>query len=345
MQSASDLVTEHDRPVSSRFVRLATWAVLASSVALPAIRAYYLTLAPPSAGAISSRALFAVAVIACYLPLQVWLVRSAIRHPFGRPQQVGLAVLAAVMLAMIPVVGVGWIGILYMLGTLLLAGLRPPWSLLLYGLLLLVPAPLSLAFGQPARVIYFTAGMLVFPVSMAVAIRLIRAARDLQDAQRALAYQTVLRERQRIDDEVGDALGVRLSAIADQGRRAKEMAARDTAAAAAELGMLVEDARRTLAEARRMVMRYREGSVAAELKTIGALLSAARIDTQIEVPARLPDRIDEADRESLRREVARLLEATAPGSLVTISVATRGDRLQVNLQSTRVAGAVRPGAK
>ena len=331
-------VADQNRSVSSRFVSLATLAVVVFSVALPAIRVYYLTIAPPSVGAFNGRALFAVVVIACYMPLQLWLVLSAVRQPFGPAQRLALAVLAAVMLGMIPLVGVGWIGILYMLGTLLLAGLRPPWSLLLYGMLLLVPAPVSLALGQPAGAIYFTIGLLIFPVSLAVAIRLIRAARDLQDASLALAHQAILRERKRIDDEVDGALGIRLAAIADQGRRAEEMATKDSSAAASELKTMVDDARRTLAEARRLIMRYREVSVAGELNTITALLSAARIDAQVDVPAHLPDRIDEGDRELLRREVAHLLEVTAPGTAIAIAVTTAGDRLRVTMRSARSAG-------
>jgi hypothetical protein len=89
--------------------------------------------------------------------------------------------MAAVMFAMIPVVGVGWVGILYMLATLVLVGVRPPWSLLLFATLVATPAPVSFALGQPQWAAYFTVGMLVFAVPLAVGIRLIRVVRELQD--------------------------------------------------------------------------------------------------------------------------------------------------------------------
>lgn len=321
----------------SQFVDVATWAVVAFTVAMPTVRVYYIALSTSSLGAINGRAIYAVVALACYLPVQVWLVLSAVRRPFGWKQGLGLAAIAGVMFAMIPLVGVGWVGILYMLGALVLVGLRQPWSLVLYAALLLTPAPLTFALGHPEWAPYFTTGMLVFPVSVAVAIRLIRAARDLQEARLALAHQAVLRQRQQIDEEIGESLGTRLAAIADQCARTDEMAARDVARAAKELAALVDEARQTLAEARRVVTRYREVSFAAELNSLSTLLSAAGINARLELPTHLPDRIDERDRESLRREIARLLEMAAPSTPFTIAVTTQGDRLHVSMEKGRDA--------
>jgi hypothetical protein len=326
---------------SNRFIRFATWAAVALSVALPAIRVYFIAVLPASSGGIPGRAVYAAVAVACCLPVQVWLVLSATRGPVGRRQLLGLAGMAAVLFGMVPVVGVMGVGLLYVLAALVLVCVRLPWSLLLFGALVAIPAPLTFALGHPEWAIFFTVGTLVFQVPLAVGMRLIRAARELQEAQLALGEQAVVGERLRIDGEVRESVGARLAAIAAQARRAEEIAARDPSAAVPELRLLVDQARRTLLETRRMVMRYREFSLSAELRTLATLLSGAGIDVRFDLPARLPELVDERDRESLRRQAARVLEETAPGATVTVALATHDGRPRVALQTGATAGAAR----
>ena len=330
-QSSIGAQDEHGRS-SDWSIRVASLGAVAFCILLPAFRIYSIVVTPASIGGIHGRAVYAVAAVACYLPVQVWLVLSAARRAFGRWHWPWLGVLAAVMFGMIPVVGVGWLGILYMLGALLLAGVNAPWSLLLYGALVATLAPMSFALGQPEWAAYYTVGMLIFGVPFAVGIRLIRVARQVQEARVALAEQAVICERLRIDEEVRASVGARLAEIAAMGGRVGELAASDPVAAGGRLRSLVDDARRTLAETRRMVTRYREGSVVAELRTIATLLSAGGIDVHLDLPPRLPDVMDERDRESLRWEVARLL-AAEPGLChpVSIAAAFHGGRLHVEL--------------
>jgi signal transduction histidine kinase len=323
---------EEQRRRLSRFVRLATWAAVAFSVVLLLVRVQAIALTPASYGGIRDRAAYAVIAVACYLPVQVWLVLSATRGPFGRRQWLALGAMAVVILGMLPVVGVSWVGTLYVPAALVLVGVRPPWSLVLFAALVATPAPLSFALGQPQWAAYFTVGMLTYAVPLAVGIRLIRAVRELQDARVALAEQAVVRERLRIDEEVRESVGAGLAAIATRGRRAREVAARDSTAAARDLRTLVDDSRRTLADTRRMVARYRKASLLTELKTVATLLSAAGVDTRLELPRNLPDP-DDGDRASLWREVARVLEGDNPATTVTIAVAPHDGRLQIELQA------------
>jgi two-component system sensor histidine kinase DesK len=326
-------VGDEERRWSSRFIRLATLGAVAFSVLLPVNRVYDIAVLPASYGGIKGRAVYAVIAFACYLPVQVWLVLSATRGAAGRWQRLGLLALAAVMFGLIPVVGVGWVGILYMLGALVLASLRPPWSLLLYAALVATPAPLSLALGQPEWAVYFTVGMLIFPVPLAVGIWLIRGAWHLQQARLALAEQAVIRERLRIDGEVRASVGAELASIAAQGQRASKTAAQDPSTAVRELHVLVDDARRTLAETRQMVTRYREVSLMAELRTVAMLLSAAGIDAHLELAPGLPDTVDDRDRASLRQEVARLLVGeNDPAHSVTIAATPHDGRLRIELR-------------
>ncbi len=310
------MVRHWDREPSSRFILLATAGVAVFSLGRPMDALYAIATLPLE----QERTVYAVTALACYLPLQVWLVLSAARDVRGRRQTCALAAMAVVIIGMLPVAGIQWIGTLYTLAALVLVSVRPPWSLLLFAALVATPAPVCFALGQPEWAVYFTVGMLGFPVPLAVLILLIRATRQLQDARLALAEQAVLRERLRIDEEVRESVGAGLATIAAQGRQAGEMAARDPSAAVDDLRGLVDDTRRTLAETRRIVTRYREVSLLAELRTIAALLMAAGIDTRLELPPDLPNALDEQGRVSMRRGVARLLEETAPSTSVTIAV-------------------------
>lgn len=330
-------VTKTEPRQFSRFIALATAAAVAYSVALPLLRLYFIATDPSEQG----RTVYAVAAMAGYLPLQVWLVLSAARGSWGRAQTWALAAIAAVMIGMLPVIGAPWVGILYMLAALVLVSVRWPWALLLYGILVAAPTLLTFAFGQPQWALYFTTGMLMFPVPLAVGIWSIRGARELQAARLALAEEAVVRERLRIDGDLRETLGVGLEEIATRGEWAWELAASDPPASAQELRGLVGGARRTLVDARRMVTRYREVSLDAELETAATLLSAAGIDVRLELPpGELSEPIDASERAALRREITRLLGETAQASL-TITVTRQEGRVRLKLRSSadmRAAG-------
>ncbi len=107
----------------------------------------------------------------------------------------------------------------------------------------------------------------------------------------------------------------------------------DPGTATVEMRGLVLNARRTLAQARRMVTRYRESSLEAELKAVATLLSTARIETRLEVPTELPPTLDGNAGIVLRREVARILAMANPPSPIVISVTVHGGTAQVELQA------------
>jgi two-component system, NarL family, sensor histidine kinase DesK len=317
-------------------VRLASWGAVAFSVWLPVMRLYDIAVLPAASGGLADRVVYAFVAVACYLPLQTWLVLSASRRVAGRRQLVALGALAGFMFAMVPVVGVGWVGILYVLAALALVVPPPPWSLLLFAALVATPAPLTLLLGHPDWAAYFTTGIIIFPVPLSVLVLLTRVVRELQGARLALAEQAVVRERLRIDTEVRESVGSGLAAIVAQGQRASATAARDPLATIAVMRTLVENARRTLVETRRIVTRYRQTTLRAELETVATLLSAAGIATQFESQADTPDAGDERDRAWLRREVARLIAETPPPSAVTLAITTHEGRARIQLRAVAV---------
>jgi hypothetical protein len=141
VRSSSTGAMEGEQRRLNRFVRFATWTAVAFSVTLPVLRLYGIAALPAWKGAITDREIYGVAAVICYLPLQTWLVVSATRGVRGRHQLVALGALAAVMFGMIPVVGVSWVGILYMLAALVLVLLPTPWAFVAYAALVATPRP------------------------------------------------------------------------------------------------------------------------------------------------------------------------------------------------------------
>jgi two-component system sensor histidine kinase DesK len=337
VRSSSSGAVEEEQQRLDRFVRFATWTAVAFSVTLPVLRLYGIAVLPAWKGAITDREVYAVAAVICYLPVQTWLVVSATRGMRGRRQLVALGALAAVMFGMIPVVGVSWVGILYMLAALVLVILRMPWSLLAYAGLVATPWLVCVALGQPQWTAYFTAGMLIFPIPLATLILLIWVVQELQAARLTLAEKAVVRERLRIDDEVRESVGAGLRTIAARGQRARLIATRDPLACLEEMRGLVDGARRTLAETRRMVSNYRAASLQVELETVATLLSTAGIKAHIAMPPEPPSSMDAIQRDMLRREVARLLGMASPPASINIEVTAEADRAQIKVHAAEVA--------
>jgi two-component system sensor histidine kinase DesK len=318
-----------ERQQASWFIRLATMGAVAYAAGLPLLQLNRIATAPID----QTRAGWAAAATLLCLPVQVWLVWSAARDNWGRRQRWALAAMAVLIIAIVPVVGLDGLGTLYILAALLLATLRLPWSLLVFAALMLVPTPVAQAAGQPQWASYFTLGVLLAGVPLAVVVGLVRTARQLAAARSALAQQAVIRERLRIDGELRQTVGAALEAITVQGDRAGALAGGDPPAAARELEALVGAARRTLAAARRMVTRYQEVSLRAELETTATLLAAAGIQTRLALPPEgLPDHLDPAARARLRRDLARLLRREPAASVVTITVARRDRGVGVELR-------------
>ena len=311
-----------------QFIVLATAGVVAYSVALPIIRLYSILADPIDLGLAN----YAIPAFVCYLPIMIWVVLAAARDEHPRGRRLALAAMAVVIFSVMPVVGVGWVGMLYGTAALALLTFRQPWSLILFALLVVAPAPLTIALGHGEFALYFTVGMLLTSVPLAVGIWLIRTARQLQAARLGLAQQAIARERLRIDGQLRTTVGAALEAITSDGEEARSLAATNPAASARVLSDVAGFSRRTLAEVRRMLTQYREVSLRAELDTAATLLSAAGIRTRLELPpGPMPTTADDRDRTQLQHDIAHLLATSAPISVV-ITVSRQGDAVRLGLK-------------
>jgi len=264
-------------------------------------------------------------------PPCLWLLLTAARNTRPRGRWSALAAITVVILGAVPVVGTDWLRALGLLFALVLVLIPRPWSLLLAAGLAAAPAPLAIWFGDHSWAGFFTLSVLVYGGPLAMLVMLAAKARELRDARQALARETVIRERLRIDDELGHTLGAALEAIAARATRAGRLATVDPAASAREIAAVTDNARATLAEARRMVTRYRAVSLRAELDAAAALLSAAGIRTRVDLPEdEEPEETPELVRLLLHAGTARLLGTDAVRECV-ITAHRHGGRVEFDM--------------
>jgi two-component system, NarL family, sensor histidine kinase DesK len=275
----------------------------------------------------------ALVATACYLPLHVRHVWYAARG--SRPPGAGwtLTAMAAVIIGAVAVVGTSWLTALHALAVSILIIVRPPWSLLIVAGLVAAPAPLAIAFGDPEWAPFYAVSVVWRGAVLFVLLWLIGATRRLEAARQALAEEAVARERLRIDSELRRTLASALEEIAERGQRAGSSAGGDPAALQDQLSALVEGSRQALAEARRMVTRYQEVPLRAELDTAASLLTVAGIETRLVLPpGGLPETFEAAPRAALRAAVARLLRDDAARHC-SIMVTHRDGRVWLELRA------------
>lgn len=276
--------------------------------------------------------LAALIATAAYLPLhlrQIWYATRAERPPHGG---LILVTMTAVIVAAFPFAGVHWLRALSAVALGVLIVLRPPWSRLLAGLVLTIPLPIALIFADNVPEALWTALVVSWRTTVLfVLVWLAASVRRLQRSRLALAEEAVARERHRLDDELEQSLGAALERIVARGQRACARIDLSPAELEAELRALVDGARATLAEARRMIRGYRQVSLHAELEAAATLLTAAGIETQVVVArGELPGPAEATLRMALRAATARLLrDDSAETCVITLTKEDEQVRLDV----------------
>lgn len=241
-----------------------------------------------------------------------------------------LIAIGAILLAGVPLVGTMWLATFHVGVVAALLVLRPPWSVAAAAVALAVPAVLGYLLDPVAHMVRWYPVAVLWRASAVFAlVWLVGAVRRLHEARTALAERAVARERVRIDDEVGRTVGVELDEILARARRAAAAADSDPDQSDLALRQLVAGARRTLAEARRLISGYHGSSVRTELNTAVSLLSAAGISARLVLPARLPERPDPEFRSQLRSAVTRLL-ADPRDCVIEVTGAGTGLRVELH---------------
>jgi signal transduction histidine kinase len=286
---------------------------------------------------------WAAAATAVALPLHLRHVAHAVRGT--RPAHGGWTLLAmtVAVVAVTPWAGGTWLPSYHMVLVSALIVLRPPWSLVAAGAVVVAQVPLATAVAEflPAPESYYTLTVVWRSASVFVPVWLLATVTQLRATRRALADEAVVRERVRIDDELRETLGGALEAIVRRGERAAARPAGDPALAD-ELAALVRGSRAAATDARRLVTGYRSGSLRAELDIAASLLGAAGIRTRLELPpGPLPEAVGDEARAALRAATAELLRDDATRAcVIRVAPGAAGDP-QVELRAEPATAAAR----
>jgi two-component system sensor histidine kinase DesK len=319
----------------SRLLTFAGPGVIAYCILFPAVQ---IALIAETWGNGYEKAAWALGATACFLPLQVRLVRDAIRGTGRSDARWSLPLIAAAVLGAIPLVGPFWLPNLAAIGVSALLVLPTRPALVIVAAVLLAVTPIALAQDSPLSfALWFTGGVLYRGTSLFVLVQLVASMRRLQATRVALAEEAVVSERLRIDDELRETLGAALAAIVAGGERTASLLTTDAASAREELDCLVDRSRRTLADARNVINRFHVPPQV-EIETAVSLLNAAGIRASIEGDVRDVDPADEAAaRLELRSAVAQLLRHDDARSCI-IRIGTERGRTRLEVIPTERSG-------
>jgi hypothetical protein len=325
---------ERERP--GRLARLATPAALIYGTVFPLMQVV-MAFEWPEGGPSEGR--WALAATACYLPLHLrhlyWASRGQ-RPPAGRWT---LLAMFAVVAAATPLAGPHWLQAYADVAVGAIIVLPWRWSVLAVAALAAAQAPLAWAVDNPvpAPASYYVFILLRRTSALYVPIWLLGAIRQLDGARRALAEEAVVAERMRIDGELRATVGTALRTIAARGTHVTTLL--DTGAdrrdLAREVRELADGSRRALADARHLLNGYQQTSLAAEVETAARLLTAAGVETRVElppggVPATAPEPLVRA---ALRTATARVLHDERARTCV-IHVSRRDGQTDVEVSTT-----------
>jgi two-component system, NarL family, sensor histidine kinase DesK len=162
----------------------------------------------------------------------------------------------------------------------------------------------------------------------------IRAKVELARARTDLARLAVTEERLRISRDLHDILGQRLSALSLKAELAARLVGRDPGRAVNEMGEVADVARQALSDVRETVSGYRALTLAAEVETARALLSAAGLTVEVVYTGEaLPEPVDECAGALVREAVTNVIRH-ASAKRCTIRIERDADMATVEVRNS-----------
>lgn len=255
--------------VTREFVRAFVIAAIGVNIALSLIdvvRIAFLKTAPH--GGLAAAALAASVAI----PLHIRHVLFGLR---GERPPAGAWTLAALFLVnaiAFPFVGQGWTFQFASLVVSILIVVPGVWAIILAGAIVLSPLLLLGTdwYGVDPRLggFYLMFAITWRSATQFVPLRLMAAIRALDAANGELGVRAVVRARVRIDAELRTGVARALESIITRGEAVKIIANADPKRVVADLRRLTGESRTALADARRLVARYRGSSSRAEVNAV-----------------------------------------------------------------------------
>jgi two-component system sensor histidine kinase DesK len=269
-RAMSESTSRELAPVVTReFVRAFVIAAIGVNIALSLIdvwRIEFLKTAPP--GGLAAAAIAAAIAI----PLHIRHVLFGLR---GERPPAGVWTLAALFIVnavAFPFVGQGWTCQFASLVVSVLVFVPGAWAIVLAGAIVLSPLLLLGTdwYGVEPRIGGF---YLVFAITWRAAtqfvpLRLMAAIRALDAANGELGVRAVVQARVRIDAELRTGVARALESIIARGEAVRVTANADPKRVVVDLRRLTGESRTALADARRLVARYRGSSSRAEVNAV-----------------------------------------------------------------------------
>ena len=289
-------------------VRAVAASAIGVNIALSLIDVWRLAYVPVPPGAIRSALLAAAIAIPLHVRHIIYGLRGE-RPPAGAWT---LAALAIVNVVAVNLVGDAWIFQFASLVVSVLVVVPGVWAMLLAAGVALSPLVLVGTQWYAGDVIYpgayLTFAIIWRATTQFVPLRLMAAIRALDAASRELEARAVVQARVRIDGDLRSGVTDALQQIVARGDVARATAESDPRHATAELRELVNDSRRALTQARRVVAGYRRASVRAELDAAVALLEASGASVRIVAADGIAlDAPDENARQAIRGALSQAL--------------------------------------
>lgn len=305
--------------------RLASVGALGVGVAVPVVTLLAFATVAPLTGHWGA----ALVATCLYLPLHLRHIAHGLRGQPPRGLPWTLLAVAGIIIGFTPLLGAYWLDAYGAVAASVLVTTTPRFSFPLLAFTLVAVA-LWAAYLAPdvgnAQYVYLPAAVLDRAMMVFIPVWLVGALRRMQAARQALADEAVELERRQVDSELEKTVGIELGDVIHRTQRALEAMSRGAPAAAVELQGLVDGSRHALADARRVIGRYKVISSDLELDKATSLLRAAGIDIALELPRDgLPPTLDASFRSSLRASVADLLHEQPAGQVV-LRVARTEDR-------------------
>ncbi len=305
-----------DEAAGPSIIRITTAGAIAASASFPLIE-----LTRIGAGDVS-HVRYAILATTAVLVLHLRHVVFGLRNERPRAASWTLAALALITLGAAILIGRGWALQFAPLAVSTLIVVRGPAAVGLAGLVALAPvfflqSGLPLWGATTSALINLPAANVVLAIvwrtaTLYVPVRLVSAIRQLEATRRELESRAVQRTRSRVEAELRGGLGRALERIISEGESAGAVAHHDPGAASIQVRHLAADARRALAEARRIVAGYRSASLRADLEAATALLQASGARVHLIVDAGISlDAATERSRGAIRPLVLRTLQDEA----------------------------------
>ncbi|HYH25459.1 MAG TPA: histidine kinase [Blastococcus sp.] len=217
--------------------------------------------------------LVAAVVVALCLPLHLRHVWYALHGRRAPRSGWSLAAMAALMGAADMVVSASWAYLLASLAVSVLLVVRPPWSLLLFGLTL---GAVYLEGAEPAGAsatvesgVYFLLTVTFRVVCLFAVIRLVAYVRELDRARHAVAQQAVEHHRAQVALQLTQSLGPDLQLL---GERAARLSPPTDDRAPSQIADVRDEGRRILGDVRSIANRTRGAGAQRHLVDAGRLL-------------------------------------------------------------------------